>query len=113
MDYRGAASAADDAATTGDRYLAVRAHLILGDYDRAAALLDQWATAFCDDPFLLSFLRLQLRMYRRERLADLVSEFCRLREIPTSDYFVGEYHLVIGYLHHLLDEFKQGSRHHR
>src|SRR4051794_23648531 len=82
LDYRGVAGAARDAATDGDRYLAVRAHLILGDYTAAAALLDDWATAFADDGFLLPFLRLQLRLYRREALIELVSELCRLRAIP-------------------------------
>lgn len=112
LDYRGIVESSFPLSNDTDRYIAVRALIILGHYDEAQKKLDgKLEGSLCD---LARFLQIQLRLFRREDWQKCLEDLFALGPcIPNDPYLRGEYYFVLGYSHNLLDEYKQGSRYYQ
>ncbi len=107
-DYR--AIADHDVAPKGSlaAYLWIRAHLVLGNYEKVAAELK---TNLADHPHA-PFLIFQLAIYRREGLETLPQQALNFTgELGNSPLYQADYHFVLGYLFNLLSDYRQGIRH--
>ena len=116
MDYKSIASQPlDVGASELDTYIFIRAHLILGAYEKAEKLLEITRPHFKSYSGLVTLLEIQLRVFKKDGdLQDFIGHLVSLApQLPNLAYLQAEYFFFTGYVHAILDENRQACRYYR
>lgn len=107
-DYKAiAALPAEPCDSASDRYVSIRALIVLGRYDEAEARL----VAEGPGGDLQAFLAAQLDLYRRRGVKKALRVIEQLRAVLVDDaYLRGELNFVVGYGWNIANEFKAATR---
>ncbi|MBY0371113.1 hypothetical protein K2X33_10530 [bacterium] len=99
--------------TPTEAYLCVRAAIILGRYSEAESRFAELGQVLDQNPAIARFLKLQLAIYRRTDLEAALLDLYGMPGAFSDPYLKAETLFVLGYVHSLLDEHTQASRHYR
>ncbi len=113
LHYQSIAACESSVQSDLEKYLVVRANLILGEYPQATRCFQRFFPSVDSAGFIARFLQAQLALFCRADYSEALHLFYDLEREGSSDpYLEGEFHFLFGYLHNLRDEYQLGLRHH-